>query len=219
MKAQYRETPFFVLLAVAAVVAAGGFTLAGKWIECDRLTHENERLVHQIGIEVSKRQDQKAKYDDRISDLYAEIRQLRTMEYTVQARPPEVFDDSDERVVEAYDRAMSVVAGASSESKRSPHWPTVRNKFAAEHPECCVCSAKTQVIHHVETFATHPDKELDPDNLVALCDRCHLLIGHLGNFQNVNPDVRKHIDIIHKAKEKADAIREMKHISKSTIAP
>jgi 5-methylcytosine-specific restriction protein A len=36
--------------------------------------------------------------------------------------------------------------------------------------------------------------ELDPSNLIALCEgskevNCHLFVGHLGNYKGFNPDV------------------------------
>lgn len=51
-------------------------------------------------------------------------------------------------------------------------------------------------VHHIRPFHLHPDLELDPDNLITLCEaghdgsNCHLLFGHLGNFKSFNVDVR-----------------------------
>jgi hypothetical protein len=36
----------------------------------------------------------------------------------------------------------------------------------------------------------HPDLELDPANLITLCDRCHLFVGHLGLWASYNPTCR-----------------------------
>lgn len=131
-------------------------------------------------------------------------------------------NDENQDGVEADDETVGPIAfGATTHGEpRSPQWPGVRNKFAAEHPLCECCGAKTQEIHHKHPFHLKPELELDPDNLIALCKRCHLLIGHLGNFQNYNPDVVKHVKIIHDAKAKADAERKAaKQFSKTTVAP
>jgi 5-methylcytosine-specific restriction endonuclease McrA len=79
---------------------------------------------------------------------------------------------------------------------RSNHWPAVRKAHLKEHPVCEVCGSKIQLeVHHIVPFARDPSKELDPTNLITLCENsndgviCHLLFGHLGNYQYVNPSV------------------------------
>lgn len=120
-------------------------------------------------------------------------------------------EPDDERVSIAFGNAVSRIAvGASHEHPRSSKWPAVRNKFIAEHQTCCVCGAKAEVVHHVQVFHEHPELELDPENLVSMCDRCHLLVAHLGDWRNVNPDVRKHVKILHDAKNEADNARRKK---------
>lgn len=79
---------------------------------------------------------------------------------------------------------------------RSSHWPTVRKQHLAFHPTCELCggSAKLEV-HHIRPFHLHPDLELEPSNLITLCEadkdgvNCHLLFGHLGNFKSFNVEV------------------------------
>lgn len=78
--------------------------------------------------------------------------------------------------------------------KRSKHWPRVRNEYHDEYPECAACgSTKRTQVHHIQDFSTTPELELDWDNLMTLCmhNKCHILLGHLGNFQSINPDVKK----------------------------
>jgi hypothetical protein len=87
---------------------------------------------------------------------------------------------------------------------RSSHWPTVEKKFRAVHPQCACClvkSIKHIQIHHRFPFhycvaLGRPDLELDPRNLITLCEwpshpspDHHLLIGHLDNFKSSNLDV------------------------------
>lgn len=87
----------------------------------------------------------------------------------------------------------NVLFGAS----RSPAWPQVRLLHLVKHPVCEVCGGKKRVqVHHIKPFHLHPDLELDPTNLVTLCEgwavaNCHLLFGHLGDFRDDNPTVLK----------------------------
>jgi 5-methylcytosine-specific restriction protein A len=83
-------------------------------------------------------------------------------------------------------------------SARSGHWPTVRKEHLLKNPKCAVCSGdKMLEVHHIHPFHLHPDLELNPDNLITLCEskdngvNCHLLFGHLGNFKSFNVDVQK----------------------------
>jgi len=52
-------------------------------------------------------------------------------------------------------------------------------------------------VHHVVPFHLAPDLELEPGNLLTLCEskkygiNCHQLIGHLGNYRRWNPSVRE----------------------------
>jgi 5-methylcytosine-specific restriction protein A len=82
---------------------------------------------------------------------------------------------------------------------RSSHWPTVEREFRAANPTCAVCGGQEALqVHHVTDFHEivplgRPDLELDPRNLITLCegpDQHHLLIGHVDDFKSYNPDVR-----------------------------
>ena len=80
--------------------------------------------------------------------------------------------------------------------KRSSKWPTVRKHHLEAHPTCAVCGGdKVLEVHHKISFAQNPDLELDPNNLITLCESksygllCHLVIGHRGNYKKINPDV------------------------------
>lgn len=78
-------------------------------------------------------------------------------------------------------------------AKRSSEWQKVRKEHIKANPRCAVCGGTKKVeVHHVIPFHLAPDLELDPLNLISLCERkkyglnCHLLIGHLGNYSKVN---------------------------------
>jgi 5-methylcytosine-specific restriction enzyme A len=79
---------------------------------------------------------------------------------------------------------------------RSGHWATVRKEHLALHPTCEVCGGSGKLeVHHRRPFHLHPELELDPANLVTLCEsgkggvNCHLHFGHLGSFKSFNVDV------------------------------
>ena len=76
---------------------------------------------------------------------------------------------------------------------RSSGWRKVRKKHIEENPICAACGRDDGLeVHHIQDFSTNPELELDPKNLVTLCDkgmRCHLTFGHLGNWKSINPDV------------------------------
>ena len=79
--------------------------------------------------------------------------------------------------------------------RRSPKWAGVRKKFLRMNPRCACCGSKKKVeVHHIKSFYNFPELELDPKNLITLCEgkkimNCHICIGHTGNYQDTNPRV------------------------------
>jgi hypothetical protein len=85
---------------------------------------------------------------------------------------------------------------------RSPKWRAVEKKYLKENPICVACGKKTKFplqVHHVHCFHVvvalgRPDLELDPRNLLTLCEdeagrksnQHHLLVGHLNSFRSAN---------------------------------
>jgi 5-methylcytosine-specific restriction endonuclease McrA len=97
--------------------------------------------------------------------------------------------------------AGSIATAASRSArpavKRSSQWPKVRAAHLKLYPECAACgSTRDLEVHHEWPFGwPGGDKlELSPANMVTLCESSggnhHLWVGHLGNFQSRNPDVR-----------------------------
>ena len=85
---------------------------------------------------------------------------------------------------------------------RSSHWPAVERAFRKVHPQCAACIVKAVAhvqIHHRFPFhycvaLGRPDLELDPRNLITLCEHVggpehHLLLGHLDSFKSSDLDV------------------------------
>ena len=94
-------------------------------------------------------------------------------------------------------------------SPRSPKWPSLERRLINEHPWCAACGKtldQLQAIgarltgHHIVPFHLNEARELDPANVICLCDaagpgadrrdRCHWLIGHNGkSWGDSNPQV------------------------------
>lgn len=74
---------------------------------------------------------------------------------------------------------------------RSPKWNSVRKEHLAMHPYCAACGKNKKVeVHHIEPVHINPSRELDPENLLTLCDNpCHIVFGHLLNYKYWNKDV------------------------------
>lgn len=92
------------------------------------------------------------------------------------------------------DLADRLEGKAPPDARRSAKWRKVRDDFLKD--KCCaVCGGKKNLIaHHMIPFHIAPDLELDESNLLALCEatyswNCHLLFGHLGNWQRTNMNV------------------------------
>jgi hypothetical protein len=79
---------------------------------------------------------------------------------------------------------------------RSGLWRSVRAEHLRNNPECTVCGRRKNLVpHHVVPVHVDPSLELDPDNLITLCEgpafNCHLFFGHLRNWSSFNPEVRR----------------------------
>lgn len=84
-----------------------------------------------------------------------------------------------------------------SEFGRAGAWPRVRAEHLQREPACMACGKTGDPeVHHIIPVAEalrrgRPELELDPENLITLCaGPCHLVHGHLMNFQRFDPSVR-----------------------------
>lgn len=95
--------------------------------------------------------------------------------------------------------------------ERSSEWPRVEKEHLLREPACAACGYKGRglQVHHIKPFHLHPNLELDPGNLITLCEikerDHHLLIGHLDDWESYNPNVRTDVKRFHK--ENARQIR------------
>ena len=85
---------------------------------------------------------------------------------------------------------LDYCAGKPSQP-RSPEWPRVEKEHLAKQPDCQVCGGKSRLnVHHLKPFHIFKELELDPSNLITLCNarRCHIVFGHAGDFKAYNPN-------------------------------
>jgi len=86
---------------------------------------------------------------------------------------------------------LVIVACAVLASERSGKWRAVRNSYIEAHPNCERCGKPATDVHHVIPFAVG-GPELDPDNLMALCDECHATEAHMDrHYDSWNPLIRE----------------------------
>ena len=86
--------------------------------------------------------------------------------------------------------------------KRSSKWATTRKHHLEKNGECALCGGTKKLnVHHVKPFHLHPELELEPSNLITLCEDkgdgvyCHLFFGHLGNFKSINENLLEDVAI------------------------
>ena len=96
-----------------------------------------------------------------------------------------------------FERIKDRIQGkATKGQRRSENWLEFRDDYVRRNPKCVVCGSTRKLeVHHIVPFHVAPDLELDESNLMTMCANkkyginCHLLIGHLGNYRKVNPNV------------------------------
>jgi 5-methylcytosine-specific restriction endonuclease McrA len=98
--------------------------------------------------------------------------------------------------VRAYLSLVRKKLAERGEPPRSPLWPKVRKEHLQQEGWCRYCGGTENLeVHHIVPFHVDQSLELDPSNLITLCEKsgveCHLRIGHHGDWQSVNPDVRQ----------------------------
>lgn len=50
---------------------------------------------------------------------------------------------------------------------------------------CAWCGVTNNIqVHHIYPQHIWPERAHDTNNMICLCPRCHLVIGHRGNFTN-----------------------------------
>lgn len=92
-------------------------------------------------------------------------------------------------------KLRSVVHRALLAFRRSRKWPALRRvAIISAGGRCEACGGTTKLtVHHIVPFHVDPTRELDPRNLIVLCERqeanCHLRLGHGRDWDMANPNV------------------------------
>lgn len=81
-------------------------------------------------------------------------------------------------------------------SIRSAQWPEVQKAHIAKFPACASCNTKGNIlnklnVHHCTPYHLDKSKELDEQNLITLCRKCHFFVGHLYSWKSFNITVRE----------------------------
>lgn len=79
---------------------------------------------------------------------------------------------------------------------RSPKWKNIRENHLKREKTCRGCgTSKKLEVHHKIPVHINPELELDPDNLITLCDGyCHFVLGHLMDYRSWNENVENDCD-------------------------
>ena len=85
---------------------------------------------------------------------------------------------------------------------RSNKWASVRAEHLKKFPACAICNKQSSLlnplnVHHCIPFNVDKSLELNPENLITLCRKDHLLFGHLNNFKSWNTEVRPDSKVWH----------------------
>lgn len=88
------------------------------------------------------------------------------------------------------------------EGNRSSKWPRVRAAHIEQFPTCAACGSGDALnVHHIKPVWLYPKLELEPTNLITLCEKHHYTVGHdpdgpfepqKPNWKSWNPSVRLH---------------------------
>lgn len=101
-------------------------------------------------------------------------------------------------------RKPSAHGAKKIEHSRSPEWASVAKEHRLREPVCVACGYKGKhlQVHHIKPFHLHPQLELDPHNLITLCEARgrdhHLLLGHLDAWTSYNEHIREDVKRFYK---------------------
>jgi 5-methylcytosine-specific restriction endonuclease McrA len=86
--------------------------------------------------------------------------------------------------------------------RQNRKWLDLQRKHRRNNPNCAICGTNQNIeIHHILPFKENPELELDENNLISLCGKynnCHLIHGHLGNYNNYNRNLLQLIENLKK---------------------
>lgn len=75
-------------------------------------------------------------------------------------------------------------AMAEDPARQTTEYRKALAEYRVGHLTCEWCLQKEKLeIHHIQPVHVFPELAADTNNLVALCDACHLVVGHARNNQ------------------------------------
>lgn len=75
---------------------------------------------------------------------------------------------------------------------RGKDWPKFRDGIVKMIGSCECCGSKKSLeVHHCIPWHLDKSKECDQDNVIVLCDTCHLTVGHLHSYDSFNVTVKQ----------------------------
>jgi 5-methylcytosine-specific restriction endonuclease McrA len=85
---------------------------------------------------------------------------------------------------------------------RSPEWNSVRREHLIRYPYCAACgTSNDREVHHIIPYHINKELELELSNLLTLCRRCHLFIGHFDNWVRWNKNVVQDAGLLLKSRK------------------
>ena len=77
-------------------------------------------------------------------------------------------------------------------------WRQTRNEFIELQPRCqCCAREKNLQVHHVLPWHLFPSFRYDLNNLLTMCQACHLRLGHMNNWKKFNYRILTSVGCIH----------------------
>jgi len=119
----------------------------------------------------------------------------------------------------------------NNETERSPEWDKVRDNFLKNNSKCAVCGSTENLnVHHIFPFhycvdneINRPDLELDPCNLITLCEtkgyNHHLLIGHFDDYKSANLRVKTNATLFGKSETEIKTNSLWKELKNHRLKP
>jgi len=103
--------------------------------------------------------------------------------------------DKDHHRIDNLKRPRLLFAKPVFASKpRSSQWKKTRASHLELNGMCLACGGRVSLeVHHLMPYHLVPELELDPNNLITLCEsasHCHWTFGHLLNWRSYNPNAK-----------------------------
>jgi hypothetical protein len=93
-----------------------------------------------------------------------------------------------------------LLSSLKPELARSSRWPKIRKQHLAKQSSCQACGSEQHLeVHHIIPVHVDKSKELDPTNLITLCENpdvyfCHFIFGHLSlSWLKYDPNVIENV--------------------------